>query len=723
MDMYGFNQPEYFINRELSWLEFNHRVLEEGKDRENPLFERIKFLSIVSSNLDEFFMVRVASLKDQVNAEFDKKDAAGLTPKQQLKKIYSRAHRMVEEQCDLYNRVLSFKLKKNGICIVGKEALTDQQRMFLKDYFHNILYPVLTPRAVDASRPFPLIQNKSLNVGVLIDHKDEEKDFMFATVQVPSVLPRLVEIPSIAYKKRYFILLEDVIAMYVNELFKGHKIQCVCPYRITRNADLGIEEEEAEDLLIEIEKSLKKRKWGACVRLEVDKNMDKHLLNMLTDELDVQQKDIYYVDGPIDFTFLMNVYKLDEYDHLKYTKEVPKIIKALSEDNIFEAIRQRDIFLHHPYESFEPVIQFIEEASKDPNVLAIKQTLYRVSGDSPIIKALTQAAERGKQVTVLVELKARFDEENNIHWAKRLEKAGCHVIYGLVGLKTHSKITLVVRKEDFGIKRYVHLGTGNYNDITAKLYTDMGLFTSNEYYGADASTIFNMLSGYSETNELYKLEIAPLGLRKKFLEFIENERKNALAGKEAQIIAKMNSLVDKEIILALYKASSAGVKIHLIVRGVCCLRPGIPGISENIIVHSIVAKYLEHSRIYYFHDKGNKKIYLSSADWMTRNLDRRVEILFPIEAQEIKDRIVKILDIVLKDNVKRRIMNTDGKYYKAYKKDQINFSSQDYFSKEASKELEKKDMNKKIRFQPVYSYNMFQLDEVAVSLDSKYEVK
>ncbi|MDK2933448.1 MAG: polyphosphate kinase [Clostridiales bacterium] len=676
-----YNQPEYFINRELSWLEFNERVLEEAKDRNNPLFERIKFLAIVSSNLDEFFMVRVASLKDQVNVDFKKPDPAGFTPKEQLKRISIRTHKMVEDQYNTLNRSLIPGLRKNNIHIIHREDLTSRHKDFLEEYFTNIVYPVLTPMAVDSSRPFPLILNKSLNLGILIKNEEMEEGVIFATVQIPSVLPRIIELPSAEDNGRYFILLEELVAMYVDRLFAGHDIICVCPYRITRNADLSIEEDEAEDLLLEIEKSLKQRKWGEAIRLEVGCNMDEKLIHILKDALEIHHRDIYYINGPLDLTFLMKIYAFEVYDHLKYSLHTPQLPQdLLGEEDIFEAIRSKDILLHHPYESFEAVVGFIQKAAADDKVLAIKQTLYRVSGDSPIVAALAEAAEGGKQVTVLVELKARFDEENNIQWAKRLEKAGCHVIYGLVGLKTHSKITLIVRKEDEGIKRYVHLGTGNYNDVTARFYTDMGLLTSNEYIGADASAVFNMLSGYSEPPEWHKLEVAPLGLRAKFMELIENETKNALAGKKAKIMAKMNSLVDTEIIQALYKASVAGVKIELIVRGVCCLRPGMKNISHNITVRSIVGRFLEHSRIYYFYDNGRELIYLSSADWMPRNLNRRVELLFPIEDSKLKERIIDNFQIMLADTVKARILDCEGKYSRIDKRGKKILNSQEYFS-------------------------------------------
>ncbi|MBZ4644520.1 MAG: polyphosphate kinase [Petroclostridium sp.] len=713
MNEMSFNKPEYFINRELSWLEFNDRVLEEAKDRSNPLLERIKFLSIVSSNLDEFFMIRVASLKDQVNVGFNKPDPAGLTPKQQLKKISIRTHKMVDEQYNMFNRALLPRLKKNGIHMVYEEDLTDEQRNFLDEYFTNEIYPVLTPMAVDSSRPFPLILNKSLNLGVLIKDKETENQYIFATVQVPSVLPRIVELPSPGYGSKHFILLEEVITMYIGRLFAGHDVICTYPYRITRNADLSIEEDEAEDLLLEIEKSLKKRKWGAAIRLEVSCDMDERLVHILKDALEIHQDDIYYINGPLDLTFLMKIYSFEGYEHLKYLPHYPQTPQDLPEEhNIFEVINNGDVLLHHPYEAFEPVVEFVQEAARDPKVLAIKQTLYRVSGDSPIVKALAEAAERGKQVTVLVEVKARFDEENNIQWAKRLEKAGCHVIYGLVGLKTHSKITLVVRREEKGIKRYIHLGTGNYNDVTARFYTDLGLFTSNEYFGADASAVFNMLSGYSEPPELYKLEVAPLGLRTKFIELIENEMHNALVGKKARIIAKMNSLVDIEIATALYKASSAGVKIDLIVRGICCVRPGMQGISENITVRSIVGRFLEHSRIYYFYNDGREDIFLSSADWMPRNLDRRVELLFPIEDRVLKERVLGILDITLEDTVKARILNSEGKYKKVDKRGKKPLNSQEYFCHLAYEQVKRYNRERITPvFEPITSDGVFNKDE------------
>ena len=687
-----FTASQNYWNRELSWILFNKRVLNEARDKSNLLFERLKFLSITASNLDEFFMVRVASLKDMVNADYTKADIAGLTPKQQLEKLNVATHDLVNLQYSTYNRSLYPLLIQNGLQLVSKhEELTKAQAEYVDQYFEECVYPVLTPMAVDSSRPFPLIRNKSLNIGALIsNHKKEKKELEFATVQVPSVLPRVVEIPSSEGRKT-IILLEEIIERNIGKLFLNNDIVCTYPFRIMRNADLSIEEDEAEDLLKEIEKQIKKRQWGQVIRLEVDSAIDKRLLKILQEELAVEEDDIYRIDGPLDLTVLMKIYGLDGFEHLRVEKHVPQPVpEILDGENIFDKIRENDIFMHHPYQTFKPVVDFIRQASVDPNVLAIKQTLYRVSGNSPIIAALAQAAENGKQVTVLVELKARFDEENNIVWARKLEKAGCHVIYGLVGLKTHSKITLVVRNEEDGIRRYVHLGTGNYNDATAKLYTDVGLFTCKESFGEDATAVFNMLSGYSEPLSWNKLAVAPLWLKNKFLYWIDREKEYAKQGEEARIIAKMNSLCDKDIIAALYEASAAGVQIDLIVRGICCLKVGIPGISENIRVRSIVGQFLEHSRIFYFENGGNPEIYCGSADWMPRNLERRVEILFPIEDERLKEKAYHILEGELRDTLKASIMLEDGTYEKVDRRGKESYSSQDVFVVEAKEEANKK---------------------------------
>ena len=697
----------YFTNRELSWLDFNYRVLGEARDKTIPLFERLKFLSITSSNLDEFFMIRVASLKDMVNAGYAKPDIAGMTPEVQLDAISVKTHDLVNTQYTTYNRSLKPMLKQNHVIIIDSfEELSSAQEKYVDQYFMQDVYPVLTPMAVDSSRPFPLIRNKSLNIGALISDKADESEYDFATVQVPSVLPRFIEIPSENREDRTLMLLEQVIEKNIQKLFLNYKVICAYPYRIMRNADLSIDEEDAADLLKEIQKQLKKRQWGEVIRLEVEDGMDKRLLKTLKKAMNVGEASIYRINGPLDLTFFMKGNGLDGYEHLKYPKYQPQISGDIHpEEDLFSQIRRKDILLAHPFQSFDTVVDFVRQASKDPKVLAIKQTLYRVSGNSPIIASLAEAAENGKQVTVLVELKARFDEENNIIWAKKLEKAGCHVIYGLVGLKTHSKITLVVRQEEDGIRRYVHLGTGNYNDSTAKMYTDMGLLTCAKPIGEDATAVFNMLSGYSEPLQWNKLTLAPLWLRGKFLELIHQEEVNAQEGRPAHIIAKMNSLCDKEVIMALYKASAAGVKIELIIRGICCLKTGIPGISENITVKSIVGNFLEHSRIFYFYNNGWENIYMGSADWMPRNLDRRVEILFPVEDEVCKKQVMHILDIQLKDNVKAHYLQADNTYQKPDKRGKALVSSQDYFCQEAisrAKEGKKKEEELSRVFEPMY---------------------
>ena len=677
-------QNERFTNRELSWLAFNKRVLSEAKDNHLPLMERLKFLSITASNLDEFFMVRVASLKDQVNAGYTKKDIAGMTSKEQIDAILKETHKFTTAQYNTYNRSFLPSLKKNGLKIVTEfEKLTEEQADYVDNYFQKEVFPVLTPMAVDSSRPFPLIRNRSLNIGALLMDKKKKGTIDFATVQVPSVLPRVVTIPTDGDNCTTVILLEQIIEKNIQKLFLNYRVLCQAPFRVMRNADLSIDEDEAADLLIEIEKQLKKRQWGEAIRLEVEDNIDKRLLKTLRKEFDLSEDAIFKINGPLDLTFLMKVYDIEGFDHLKEPKYIPQQPKMLDASrDLFEQIREHDILLH-PYETFDPVVNFVKKAASDPNVLAIKQTLYRVSSHSPIIASLAQAAENGKQVSVLVELKARFDEENNIVWAKKLEKAGCHVIYGLVGLKTHSKITLVVRKEEDEIRRYVHLGTGNYNDSTAKLYTDMGMFTSKTRYGEDATAVFNMLSGYSEPLVWNKLSLAPLWLRGKFLSLIEREKEHAKNGRPARIIAKMNSLCDPGIIEALYDASEAGVEIDLIVRGICCLRAGIKGLSEHIRVRSIVGTFLEHSRIFYFENNGNAEYYMGSADWMPRNLDKRVEILFPVEDPILQEEIYHILHIQLSDTKKAHLLMPDGHYVKVDQRGKTPLNSQLYFCEEA----------------------------------------
>ncbi|MDQ0214825.1 polyphosphate kinase [Oikeobacillus pervagus] len=672
--------PEYYNNRELSWLAFNERVLQESTLQNNPLLECFKFLAIFSSNLDEFFMVRVAGLKDQVKAGFNKpENKAGLTPIQQLKAISDRTHALVEKQYNTFNSVLIPALLDANVCFKNINELQEEQIAFLEKYFDEQIFPVLTPMAVDAYRPFPMLANKSLNIVVMLhEQNDEEGHDRVALVQVPAVLDRTIQVPF--DDMECYVYLEDVIAFFINKLFTGYEVKSVNVFRITRNADLTIHEEGARDLLLEIEKELKKRKWGAAVRLEFqDKDMDERVITYLLKELEISYADLYINNGPLDLTFLFSFIKKikETREELLYETFIPQPpMDVKSDESIFQKAMEQDLFFHHPYESFEPIVDFVSQAADDRCVLAIKQTLYRVSGDSPIIEALKRAAENGKQVTVLVELKARFDEENNVQWAKELEKAGCHVIYGMHNLKTHSKITLVVRKRNGRIERFVHLGTGNYNDQTAKLYTDMGLITSKRKFGIDATNFFNYLSGYTEIPKFHHITMAPFGIRKKFIQLIDQEILFHKKYGNGRIILKMNSLTDKVLIMKLYEASIIGVKINCIIRGICCLRPGIPGVSENIQVVSIVGRFLEHSRIYYFHHNGEEKIYLSSADMMTRNMVKRVEILFPIYEGELKKRLFSILTLQLNDNIKARYQDNEGKYHYVKKNDQNLVNSQ-----------------------------------------------
>ena len=659
-----FNKPEYFYNRELSWLKFNLRVLKEAMFKNAPLLERLKFIAISASNLDEFFMVRVAGLWNSLDNGVDKVDAAGLSVKEQLEAIAESAHEQIRTQTK-YLMALIGEMDAVGLHFRRVENLTDLGKDWLEEYYREIIYPVLTPMAVDASRPFPFLANKTQNLAVELIKSDGEHSM--GLIQVPSVLDRILEIPP--EERRTFVFLEDIIASHCQDLFKGCQILDVVPFRVTRDSDLDLEEEDSVDLLKEVEESLRKRKRGAAVRLEIFKTNNSRIKKFLEENLDVSDLEIYEINGPLDPTCFFKFTGLKGMWPWLHEPFVPQRPLELPDDSdLFSAIRQNDILLHHPYESFDPVVKLVSDAADDPQVLAIKQTLYRVSGNSPIVAALARAAENGKQVTVLVELKARFDEENNILWARRLEKAGCHVIYGLVGLKTHAKIILIVRKEDNGIKRYVHLGTGNYNDSTAKLYTDLGLMTANDEFGIDASAFFNLLSGYGEPPVWNKLVMAPLGLREKIYSLIDNEINMVNMGKEGHIIAKMNSLIDYPVIQKLYEASAAGVHIDLIVRGICGLRTGIEGISDNITVRSIVGRQLEHSRIFWFANGGEEQLYLSSADWMPRNLNDRVELFFPVETEEHIRRIKALLDLYLRDNVGAHMMQSNGTYRRVHNK-------------------------------------------------------
>ena len=707
-EIIDFKNPQYYINRELSWIEFDRRCLSEARNKENPLLERLKFLSITASNLDEFFMVRVASLRDMVQAGYKKKGVAGMTASEQRSAVLGATHTFMQQQYWTLNRQLLPALEEQKIRMVRDlDELSKADQRFVEDYFISNVFPVLTPMAVDSSRPFPLIRNKSLNIGALLTRKEStapgilgtgkkskkagknpKAKYEFATVQVPGVLPRILVLPRLEGEPARLVLLEDIIRRFLPMLFVNYEIKCAGPYRIMRSADLEIAEDEAEDLLKEIQKQLKKRQRGDAIRLEVEKGVDEQLLHLLMEELSLDKDYVYEVDGPLDLTYLMKAYGIEGHDELReHSYAAPQAVPEFPAGcDIFEQIRKGDVFMHHPYQTFDPVVKFVSDAADDPSVLAIKQTLYRVSGHSPIVAALARAAENGKQVTVLVELKARFDEENNIEWAKQLEKAGCHVIYGLQNLKTHSKITLVVRREEDGIRRYVHLGTGNYNDSTAKLYTDVGLMTCSDPIGEDATAVFNMLSGYSEPRFWNKLSLAPLWLKDRFINLIGREQRHAQNGETAHIIAKMNSLCDPDVMEALYKASAAGVEIELIVRGICCIRPGIPGVSENITVRSIVGNFLEHSRIYYFENGGSPEVYAASADWMPRNLDRRVEIMFPLEDSEIRAKALHILQLELEDTVKAHILRSDGTYDRVDRRGKELINSQLQFCAEAVKE-------------------------------------
>jgi polyphosphate kinase len=671
--------PSLYLNRELSWLEFNQRVLDEACDPSVPLLERVKFLCIGASNLDEFFMVRVAGLKQQLLSGLVESGPDRLLPSEVLAHVAVRAQRMVAEQYRLWHKELQPRLSQAGIAFLNPSELDPEQRRFIYAHFNAQVYPALTPLAVDPGHPFPHVRNKTLNLAILLQrggtsastgagssssHRGQEASF--AVMQVPSVLGRLVEVPTTGARRAY-VYLEDVVALHVADVFPGTRILGCWPFRVTRNFEMTIDEEESMDLLQTIQKEVRRRDRGAAVRLECHAGMDLTVRRFLGRALKLDVQDIYPIAGPLNLADLMEVYTRSQASESRELYEepfLPKVQARLSDANtVFEAIAQGDVLLHQPYESFESVVDFIEEAAEDPHVLAIKGTLYRTGGNSPIVAALARAAELGKQVTALVELKARFDEENNIVWARRLEEAGVHVVYGLIGLKTHCKVALVVRREGNGIRRYVHISTGNYNSQSARQYTDLSLFTCREEFGIDASALFNLLTGYSQPPRWHRFVVAPLGLRERIIDLIEAEAQNARSGRPARIIAKMNALSERDVIRALYRASQAGVQIDLIVRGICCLRPGVPGVSDNIRVVSIVDRFLEHSRIFFFEADGKHELFMSSADWMNRNFQRRVEAMFPIEDPALRRRILdEILGTILLDNSRSRILRRDGSY-------------------------------------------------------------
>ncbi|WP_263853871.1 RNA degradosome polyphosphate kinase [Levilactobacillus cerevisiae] len=703
-----YTKPKYYTNRELSWLDFNDRVLEEARDKANPLLERVRFLGITQSNVDEFFMVRVASLSKLAAVNYPKPDASGMTAEDQLLAVNAKAHDQVIKQYSTLNRMLIPALAAEDIHILTPAELTSQQTRFIEKYFNDEISPALTPMAVDSSRPFPFIGNNTLNIAMRLFKDGDKKDKRFATVQVPEIFPRTVRLPG---GDNDFILLEDIIKTFIGNLFIGYQVKEAANYRVIRDMDLDVAEEDTSDLLKEVEQQLKKREHGGAVRMEVEAGISQPLQNRLATSIKIADYAVYEIGGPIDLTFLSKLTKqISGHDDESYAKFTAARTPGLQhDDDVFKTIRQHDVLVHHPFDDFAAVTELIRQAACDDGVLAIKMTLYRVSANSPIIKYLGSAAQNGKQVTVLVEVKARFDEENNVHWAQQLEKMGCHVIYGLIGLKTHCKLTLIVRREPDGIRRYMHMGTGNYNDVTAHFYTDLGLMTTNTDMGIDASNIFNMLSGYSEPPYFHQLHMSPDGIRNFITAKINQEIDNAKAGQPAWIEMKMNSLSDSAMIAKLYEASHAGVKVKLIVRGICCLNVGIPELSENIEVHSIVGRFLEHSRIYAFANAGDPQLYLSSADLMTRNLNRRVELLFPILNDSLRQRAFDIFATLWHDNVKTRVLMADRTFTRVDRRGLEPLDAQETFMDLAAAQIKAnathapKDSNAPRQFKPMLS--------------------
>ncbi len=703
-------KQKFYLNRELSWLSFNDRVLEEATDPNNPLLEKLKFVAITSSNLDEFFMIRVAGLRHQKENGVTRKDIAGMTPEQQLQHISESAQHLVAKQYMYLKKILN-ALELEGLYFVKPRDLTKGQLEWLRDYFEREIFPVVTPMAVDSSHPFPFLASKSLNLAMLLEKiertgdDDNDIDVKTAIVPVPSVLSRIIALPEDKGRKgcHDFVLLEDVIRHFAQQLFMGYDLLEAHAFRITRDADLYIDEEDAKDLVVEVERQLKKRQKGEAVRVEFERGTSRFMQRFITQSLNLVKNDLYEIDGPIDTTMYFRFCGIPGYDKLRYPEAHPytpwSMIQSHEKD-IFSMIREKDMLVHLPYESFdESVVNFVMSAATDPDVLAIKQTLYRVSSRSPIIWALEKAAQNGKQVTVLMEVKARFDEENNIHMARRLEKAGAHVIYGLVGLKTHSKCTLIIRREKDGIRRYVHVATGNYNASTAKLYTDLGIFTCSDAFGADASAFFNLLSGYSDPPVWDSFLVAPINLRERCVALIDREIQHVKNGENGHIIAKMNSLLDSRMVDKLYEASQAGVKIELIVRGICVLIPGIPGVSDNITVRSLVGRFLEHSRVFWFNNGSREELYIGSADWMPRNLNDRVELMIPVKDTDCMHRIKNMVLKELEDNQKAHIMQSNGTWVKMIASEN-KVCAQEYFQKLAEQRSEQEKMTLKQKFEP-----------------------
>lgn len=664
------------MNRDLSWLKFNRRVLEEAEDETTPLLERVKFLSIVSTNLDEFMSIRVARIIDQIQGDCCQKDFSGYYPNGLLQRIVRRTRKLIDEQYVSFREV-SAELSKHGIIVRSFEQLDSLRKQELNRYYDEKVLPVLTPMAIDQSRPFPLIHSRGLYLAIVLTREDRpvQDEPLFAIVQVPANLPRLISIPLANKNSHQFILLEELIKAHIGSLFTDYIPEAVHCFRVTRNADFTVDEEETEDLVEEMQKEIRRRRWGNPVRLEIETGIHPFALKTIQEELELRDL-VYAVDGPIDLSYFMTLSEsVPGLPQLRYPRVEPIYPVDMNKTDVFPVLKQKDILLFHPYESFQAVNDFLEASASDSSVLAIKMTLYRVSGNSPIVHALARAAEAGKQVTVLIEIKARFDEERNIAWARELEKAGCHVVYGLAGLKTHSKLTLVVRQEGEMLKRYVHVSTGNYNDSTARLFTDIGLLTSHPQIGEDISTLFNEITGFSTPRHWHHISVAPTDLKQTLIDLIHREMDNRSNGKPARIIAKMNSLSNRDMIDQLYAASQAGVRIDLIVRGICALKPGIPGISENITVRSIIDRYLEHSRVFYFENGGDPRVYISSADWMTRNLTRRIELICPILDSKLSSLLIDYLTLILKDNVKARIMLPSGRYVRV-NREQLPIRSQ-----------------------------------------------